>query len=159
MSEPITVSIETLVNHAFLKVEYDKPCAPGEVLTAPGEVRDQVFIGIANVTDIKTAFTNMTGLEWKDTNTVSKDMFHADGEPITVEDLQMFADLGTFVLDHDSILKETNLKRLTLASEGWIKQHLREMPTVTMVGTASIAPNAPCACGSGKKFKKCCQFK
>jgi hypothetical protein len=28
-----------------------------------------------------------------------------------------------------------------------------------IVSVKSVGPNAPCPCGSGKKFKKCCMYK
>lgn len=155
----IRVDAQQLINHCFLKVTYNQPDAPGAIHTAPGEVKAVTYIGVANE-DIPKAFTDKTGIPWNDSCSVDRSqLFHADGEPITEEDLKMFADIGSFVELQPDMVDFLKLKNLSLSEEGIHKSFFREFPTVTMVGTAATAPSAPCPCGSGSKFKKCCQFK
>lgn len=39
---------------------------------------------------------------------------------------------------------------------GWIRTHRKEVRTAIGLKKPDVGRNAPCPCGSGKKFKKCC---
>lgn len=40
--------------------------------------------------------------------------------------------------------------------KGWIRSHRKEVRTAIGLIKPRIGRNAPCSCGSGKKYKKCC---
>lgn len=57
--------------------------------------------------------------------------------------------------EHGILLRESDLDSLTGLSET-IGAEAHEMSTRTIRGKRRVSRNAPCPCGSGKKYKRCC---
>ena len=95
---------------------------------------------------------------------------YAQRNPITeykIEGADMFdemiADIREMTVRHIlSVQKRENIKReqvATVTNEGFSGDGSKASPKKPVVNKKKVAPNDPCPCGSGLKYKKCCGLK
>ena len=76
---------------------------------------------------------------------------------------EMIADIREMTVRHIlSVQKRENIKReqvATVTNEGFMGDGSKAAPKKPVVNKAKVAPNDPCPCGSGLKYKKCCGLK
>jgi len=95
---------------------------------------------------------------------------YAQRNPITeykIEGADMFdemiADIREMTVRHIlSVQKRENIKReqvATVTNEGFMGDASKASPKKPVVNKKKVAPNDPCPCGSGLKYKKCCALK
>lgn len=56
----------------------------------------------------------------------------------------------------EQMMKEGVKPWISQERKAWIRSHRKEVRTAIGLIKPKIARNAPCTCGSGRKYKKCC---